>query len=113
MKKRFAHTAGGIPVYSRVRHNRPRMRETFEGSRDPFGSTLSKTQHCPTIGVHLKLRHTQVTDAGLETLGEMPQLVGVGLDGNEITDDGLAHLKNLTSLESLPLNETPITDAGL
>ncbi len=43
------------------------------------------------------------TDAGLEMMGDFPQLESLFLTGNEVTDTGLGYLQNLTKLKDLSL----------
>ncbi len=61
----------------------------------------------------LNLYDTGMTDAGLERLRKMPELVSLNLNNNRITDAGLACLQDLHHLHRLSLNQTAITDAGL
>ena len=63
--------------------------------------------------MHLNLRGTDVTDAGLDTVGKLKSLVRLHLERTKITDAGLAHLKGLTNLEYLNLYGTGVTDGGL
>jgi YHS domain-containing protein len=68
------------------------------------------------LGANLKwldLGGTKVTDAGLEKLAEMPNLVRLHLERTGITDEGLARLAALPDLEYLNLYGTQLTDAGL
>jgi len=58
-------------------------------------------------------RNSQMTDAGMAHLQELPLLRGLNLDGTQVTDAGLVHLDVLTRLESLSLKGTQVTDAGL
>ena len=61
----------------------------------------------------VELYGSKVTDAGLEQLRGMTQLVDLNLHGADVTDTGLEHLKRLTRLEVLSLCGTKVTDAGL
>ena len=85
----------------------------------------------------LSLINTQVTDAGLKHLADLPELKHLALYGAKLTDkaapqlarlrnivslelgntafgdDGLKGLEPLTSLAQLGLRETQVTDAGL
>ncbi len=63
--------------------------------------------------VHLDLPFTQVTDAGLVHLEGLTQLEMLNLVKDNITDTGLEHLKGLTQLHDLFLGYTKISDAGL
>jgi len=62
---------------------------------------------------NLGLQGTNVTDATLAVLKDVPTLVDLNLGGTRITDAGLAHLKALTNLITLHLENTKVTDAGL
>ncbi len=61
----------------------------------------------------VSFRETQVTDAGLVHLRDLPNLRWLLLDSTQITDAGLVHLRGLTKLEWLELRNTQISDAGL
>jgi hypothetical protein len=61
----------------------------------------------------LNLYDTGMTDASLERLRKMPDLLTLNLNNNKITDAGLAVVQELRHLHSLSLNQTGITDAGL
>ncbi len=63
--------------------------------------------------VYVNLGFTQVTDAGLLYLKDLPKLERLVLDDTQITDAGLVHLMGLTKLKELVLTDTQITDAGL
>ncbi len=63
--------------------------------------------------VWLNLARTKVTDEGLATLSELPNLTRLHLELTGITDAGLAHIAGLKQLEYLNLYGTEITDAGL
>ncbi len=62
---------------------------------------------------HLDLARTQITDAGLEPLAELPQLKLLNLDSTAITDAGLAQLEPLSVLRDLKLRWTKVTSAGV
>jgi hypothetical protein len=59
------------------------------------------------------LEGTRVTDAGLETLKELNQLVTLALGNTKITDAALENLEGLNRLEALDLSATKVSDAGL
>ncbi len=63
--------------------------------------------------VRVNLDSTDVTDAQLECLENLPQLRWVNLFNTRITNAGLEHLKRLRHLERLELGGTQVTDAGL
>lgn len=54
-----------------------------------------------------------LTDADLEVLKEIPEIVELDLKNAGIGDAGVAHLSGLSSLERLHLEKTKVTDAGL
>jgi hypothetical protein len=62
----------------------------------------------------LVLNDTDVTDAGLQGLGELAGLESVTIGvGRQISNAGLAHLNRLQSLKELTLVGTHVTDEGL
>ncbi|MBL9151334.1 MAG: hypothetical protein JNK37_02560 [Verrucomicrobiales bacterium] len=61
--------------------------------------------------VWLDIARSQVTDAGLKTVGRMRQLERLHLEGTKITDAGVAELGRLEKLEYLNLYGTPVTAA--
>jgi hypothetical protein len=63
--------------------------------------------------IGLTLSETQVTDASLVHLKTLTRLAFLHLDGTRVTDVGLAHLTVLNQLYRLSLDDTPVTDAGL
>jgi hypothetical protein len=64
-------------------------------------------------GVKVDFKGTDVTDAQLAPIAELPLLEFVNLDATPITDAGLAHLEGLKNLKKLSLRQTKVTDAGL
>ncbi len=62
---------------------------------------------------YLGLDDTEITDAEIEHLKYLPQLINLSLTQTKITDIGLVQLENLNQLEYLWLSSTEITDAGL
>jgi len=63
--------------------------------------------------VELDLFGTRITDAGLEDLPVLTQLKTLVLTNTAVTDASLARLQGLTRLESLSLDGTQVTDSGL
>lgn len=61
--------------------------------------------------VWLDLARSQVTDAGLKTVGRMRNLERLQLEGTKITDAGVAEIGRLDKLEYLNLYGTPVTAA--
>ena len=63
--------------------------------------------------IELNFGKSEVTDAGLEAIGQMTNLTHLHLNKTAITDAGLEQLTNLYQLEYLNLYGTNITDVGL
>lgn len=63
--------------------------------------------------VSLNLSRTRVTDAGLEYLEGLTNLEVLNLSSTGVTDAGLQHLGRLANLEALNLSRTRVADAGL
>lgn len=63
--------------------------------------------------VELNLSRSEVTDAGLEWVGQMTNLTHLHLNNTGVTDAGLEHLGNLYQLEYINLYGTNISDEGL
>jgi mono/diheme cytochrome c family protein len=61
----------------------------------------------------LNLAAAQVSDKGLATLAQLPNLSRLHLEKSSVSDSGLAALAKLARLEYLNLYGTSITDAGL
>ena len=61
----------------------------------------------------LDLARTAITDAGLQTVAQLPRLASLDLRQTQIGDAGLAHLARATQLRTLNLYGTQVTDAGL
>lgn len=63
--------------------------------------------------VRLSLEGTQITDAALATLKNMPRLEELDLSQCNISDDGMQHLQGLKKLKYLWLTKTSISDASI
>ena len=62
----------------------------------------------------LRASGCQVSNAGLQSIAKMTQLVELDLSENtSIFDDGMAHLSEMTQLKKLNLWRVPITDEGV
>ncbi len=82
--------------------------------RDTFGdSEIEKLVPLGESLVDLNLARTQVTDAGLATLGKMVSLKRLRLENTKVGDEGLKHLVNLGDLEYLNLYGTGVTNDGI
>ena len=63
--------------------------------------------------IELNLAKSDISDAGLETIGLMTNLTHLHINNTPITNAGLEYLTNLYQLEYLNLYGTAITDDGL
>jgi uncharacterized membrane protein/mono/diheme cytochrome c family protein len=61
----------------------------------------------------VKLSNTKITDASLQSVGKLGNLVKLHLNHTAVTDKGIDNLVNLKYLEYLNLFDTQVTDASL
>ena len=61
----------------------------------------------------LNVARTQVTDAGMTALGDMPNIWRLHLENTGVTDAALEHVGRLGNLEYLNLYGTQVSDSGL
>lgn len=91
----------------------PRLRELFLRHTGITDAGLEPIKSLPQLE-QLAIGDTQVTDAGLEHLKGMNNLKLLDLFGcKNVTEGGLVHLAGLPSLETLILAGLPVTDKGL
>ena len=91
----------------------PRLRELFLRHTGVTDAGLEPIKSLPQLEL-LAIGDTQVTDAGLEHLKGMNKLKVLDLAAcKNLTEGGLAHLPGLSNLETLHLTGLPITDKGL
>lgn len=83
----------------------------FEDS-DVTDAGLVFLRQMPAL-TNLGLDNTRVTDAGLIHIKTLKELKGLFLAGTQVTDEGLNHLQVLTHLEMLDLKDTKVTDEGV
>jgi uncharacterized membrane protein len=76
-------------------------------------SVLAALKPIADLVVDAELTRTRVTDAGMQMLGDFPNLRVLDLSHTAITSRGLASLKNLNKLESLNLTATNVDDQGI
>jgi uncharacterized membrane protein len=76
-------------------------------------SVLVALKPIADLVVDAELTRTKVTDAGMQMLGDFPNLRVLDLSHTAITSRGLASLKNLNKLESLNLTATNVDDQGI
>ena len=76
---------------------------------------LKKLPHLNTLwlGTGIMGHGPNITDRGMEMIGEMTSLTSLDLSGTRITDKGLVYLKKLRGLTNLTIDDTRITEAGL
>jgi hypothetical protein len=61
----------------------------------------------------VSLYQTNITDAGLKLLEEMPNLEYVNLQETKVGDEGISHLRKFMRLDYLDLTDTHVTNTGL
>lgn len=76
---------------------------------------LKQLPHLETLwlGTGVRGHGPNITDRGMETIGEMTILISLDLSGTKITDEGLVYLRNLARLKNLKIDNTRITEAAL
>lgn len=79
----------------------------------PGGNPLVVLAEVKEQVVWLNLSRTRITDADLEAVGALPNLIRLRLDQTEITDAGIAKLTGLDKLEYLNLYGTKVSDASI
>ncbi len=57
--------------------------------------------------------NSNITDAGLQAIGELVQLDELSLAKTRVTGNGLANCRGLVQLKHLDLSDTPVSDAGI
>lgn len=72
---------------------------------------LKTVAQLPNIAL-LDLRQTKITDAGLTALTSLKKLQVLNLFGTDITDAGVKHLASIKSLKQVTLFQTKATPAG-
>jgi len=76
-------------------------------------ATLATLKPIADLIVDAELARTNITDAGMKTLGSFTNLRSVDLSHTAVTSRGLALLTNLEKLESLNLTATDVDDEGV
>ena len=71
---------------------------------------LRSLRHLRELGVN---HCSRITDAGLESLAELPALETLDLTSTPITDTGLKHLHRVQTLKSLKLTNCKLSDAAI
>ncbi|MBL9200911.1 MAG: hypothetical protein JNL39_10420 [Opitutaceae bacterium] len=76
-------------------------------------AALAKLAPIAPLIVEAELARTKVTDAGLKTLAQLPNLRYLDLTRTAVTSEGLGALGALRHLEALNLTETAVDGPGL
>ncbi len=61
---------------------------------------------------HVDLRDSEIVDADLQILSNLPDIRMLLIERTDITDSGIQHLKALKSLRMLGLQDTRVTEEG-
>ncbi len=102
----------GIQVFPMAAGS-PFLQVLLSGRKDLAAGQLNKLKPIAKNIVQLNLASSNVDDAMLAIVKDMPHLNRLHLEQTGITDQGLAHLGGLQYLEYLNLYLTKVTDAGL
>lgn len=102
----------GIPVYALAEES-PFLQVLLSGRKDLRTADLKKLKKVGENVVHLDLGSSNVDDAMLTILKELPHLNRLHLEQTAVTDKGLSSLAHQNFLEYLNLYQTQVTDAGL
>ena len=102
----------GIQVFPMAAGS-PFLQALFPGKKDLTAGQLNKLKPIANNIVQLNLASSNVDDAMLAIVKEMPHLNRLHLEQTGITDKGIASLAGLQYLEYLNLYQTKVTDAGL
>lgn len=96
-----------------VAENSLLLQVSFSGKKNLSVSVLQELKKVGKNIVQLDFGHSNLDDAMLSIVKELPHLYRLYLENTLVTDAGLVHLKDLTYLEYLNLYQTRVTDAGL
>ncbi len=102
----------GIQVFP-LAAGSPFLQVLFQGKKDVTAQRLGKLKPIGPNIAQLNLSSSNVDDAMLAAVKDMPHLNRLYLEQTAITDKGLASLAGLQYLEYLNLYLTKVTDAGL
>lgn len=102
----------GIQVFPLAAES-PFLQVLLAGKKDLTAAQLAKLKPIGKNIVQLNLAGSNVDDAMLAVVKEMPHLNRLYLERTAVTDKGLAPLAGLQFLEYLNLYQTKVTDAGL
>ena len=106
---------GGMPVHCGHDPKGPVIRVEFNCSEFTDTSLKSALPHLKVLNSlrALDLGFTEVTDAGLSDVAELPTLEELELTQTAVTDAGLPHLRQLKKLRMLDLDRTEVTEGGI
>lgn len=97
----------------RVALNSPAVRVKGPFGDDKFNDeALAKLEPIANNIIELEIGFSDVTDAGLADVANMPNLEKLYLQKTAVTDEGLSYLTGLTQLRYLNLYGTQVTDAA-
>jgi serine/threonine protein kinase len=84
----------------------------LSGSVQVSDAGLASCRNCPNL-VHLNLSDTRVSDTGVAHFRDNKKLAHLDLNRSQVTDAGAAHFRGCTDLQILTLELPQLTDAGL
>jgi Leucine-rich repeat (LRR) protein len=91
--------------------DRPSLRHLYTFNLDLTDATARRLAQ--TQLVTLSMPNSDISDAGLESLGKIESLESLVLTSTRVTDAGLAALEGLPKLQHLNLSATRITDEAV
>jgi hypothetical protein len=102
----------GIAVYA-LAEGSPFLQVSFSGKKDLSNAVLKNLKKVGENIVQLDFAGSNLDDAMLAVVKDLPHLNRLHLERTYVTDAGLANLTQLKFLEYLNLYQTKVTDAGL
>ncbi len=102
----------GIQVFP-LAAGSPFLQVLFQGKKDVTAQQLEKLKSIGKNIVQLNLASSNVDDAMLAAVKDMPHLNRLYLERTTVTDKGIENLAGLQYLEYLNLYQTKVTDSGL
>ncbi len=102
----------GIAVYP-LAEGSPFLQVSFSGKKDLSESVLKQLKKVSENIVQLDFANSNLDDALLTIVKDLPHLNRLHLERTAVTDAGLTNLSHLKFLEYLNLYQTAVTDAGL
>ena len=85
---------------------------SLHGSKGISDAGIASLRDLPELE-SLEFSETKITEAGLANLGQLNKLNELGLDGADITGDGFGRFRGFFKLKSLSVGKTRLTKVGI